>query len=72
MRKSFVLSLFVVFAMLLGACSAASTPTPEAVSEPEAPVVEEAPEESMPEEEMEKTIVDITCHTMLFGRFRLP
>jgi uncharacterized surface protein with fasciclin (FAS1) repeats len=72
MRKYFALSLFVVFAMLLTACSTASTP--EVVSEPVATAVEEAPQESMPEEDMEeaadqemaKTIVDIAVED---GRF---
>ena len=72
MRKYFALSLFVVLAMLLAACSTASTP--EVVSEPAATAVEEAPQESMPEDDMEeavdeemaKTIVDIAVED---GRF---
>ncbi len=72
MRKYFALSLFVVFAMLLAACSTASTP--EVVSEPAVPAVEESHKNSMPEDDMEevanqelsKTIVDIAVKD---GRF---
>ena len=68
MRKYFALSLFVIFAMLLAACSTASEPAVE--SEPPAAAVEETPAESMPEEaaeeEMAKTIVDIAVED---GRF---
>ena len=54
MPKFFTLSLFVIFAMLLAACAPASTP--EVVSEPQPPVAEEAPEESMPEDDMEEDV----------------
>jgi transforming growth factor-beta-induced protein len=72
MRKYFALSLFVLFAMLIAACSPASTP--EVVSEPANPAEEQIAEESMPEDEMEaaadqemaKTIVDIAVED---GRF---
>ena len=72
MRKYFALSLFVLFAMLIAACSPATTP--EVVSEPVEPAEEQVAEESMPEDEMEaaadqemaKTIVDIAVED---GRF---
>jgi transforming growth factor-beta-induced protein len=72
MRKYFALSLFVLFAMLIAACSPATTP--EVVSEPVEPVEEQVAEESMPEDDMEaaadqemaKTIVDIAVED---GRF---
>ena len=72
MRKYFALSLFVVFAMLLAACSTASTP--EVVSEPAVPAVEESRQNPCPKmtwkkllnQEMSKTIVDIAVKD---GRF---
>jgi transforming growth factor-beta-induced protein len=72
MRRYFALSLFVLFAMLIAACSPATTP--EVVSEPVEPAEEQVAEESMPEDEMEaaadeemaKTIVDIAVED---GRF---
>jgi transforming growth factor-beta-induced protein len=64
--KKIVLSLFVVFALVLGACAPAATPTAEMVVEP---TEEPTPVPTEPTEEPQPTMMDIVDTAVADGRF---